>query len=78
ASGEANTQALLLPSFGLFDFGFRYAFTMGNMNASLNGRLNNAFDTEYVPDAFDAATLEEAKVYMGFGRTWTMSLRLKF
>lgn len=76
--GEENAQALLLPSFGLFDFGFRYGFNIGNLDASLIGRINNAFDTEYIPDAFDAATLQEANVYMGFGRTWTMSLRVKF
>ena len=83
APGESNAQALKLPAYGLFDFGFRYSFKMGNMNASLNGRMNNAFDTQYVPDAFDVKTnegqtLQDASVYMGFGRTWTMSLRLKF
>ena len=78
APGEENDQALKMPAFGLFDFGFLYKFSMGNLNASLNGRLNNAFDTQYVPDALDAASLQESRVYMGFGRTWTMSLRLKF
>ena len=78
APEEENDQALKMPAFGLFDFGFLYKFSMGNLNASLNGRLNNAFDTQYVPDALDAATLQESRVYMGFGRTWTMSLRLKF
>ena len=78
APGEGNDQALKLPAFGLFDFGFLYSFNIGNLNASLNVRINNAFDTQYVPDALDAASLDEAKVYMGFGRTWTMSLRVKF
>lgn len=83
ASGETNHQALLLPAFGLFDFGFRYGFTMGTLNASITGRVNNAFDTEYVPDALDVdvpggETLADARVYMGFGRTWTMGLRIKF
>lgn len=77
-AGESNAQALELPDYGLFDFGFRYGFMMGNMNASLTGRMNNAFDTEYVPDAFDAPSLDAARVYMGFGRTWTVGLRLKF
>ncbi len=77
-AGKDNPQALLLPSFGLFDFGFRYGFQMGNLNASINGRVNNAFDTEYVPDALDASSLADARVYMGFGRTWTMGLRIKF
>ncbi|MCF6352718.1 MAG: hypothetical protein L3J06_06890 [Cyclobacteriaceae bacterium] len=78
ASGETNVQALKLPAYGLFDFGFRYAFKLGNLDASLNGRMNNAFDTEYVPDAWDAADLASARVFMGFGRTWTMGLRVKF
>jgi outer membrane receptor for ferrienterochelin and colicin len=78
APGEENDQALKMPAFGLFDFGFLYKFSLGSLNASLNGRLNNAFDTQYVPDALDAATLQESRVYMGFGRTWTMSLRLNF
>ena len=66
------------PAFGLFDFGFRYGFKMGGLDASFNGRMNNAFDTEYVPDALDANSLSTARVYMGFGRTWTMGLRVKF
>ncbi len=77
-SGETNVQALKLPAYGLFDFGFRYGFKLGNLDASLNGRMNNAFDTEYVPDAWDAANLASARVFMGFGRTWTMGLRVKF
>jgi hypothetical protein len=83
APGETNAQALLLPAFGLFDFGFRYNFPLGNLNATLNGRLNNAFDTQYVPDALDVdqaagENLSNARVYFGFGRTWVMSLRLNF
>ncbi len=77
-AGETNVQALKLPAYGLFDFGFRYGFKLGNLDASLNGRMNNAFDTEYVPDAWDAADLASARVFMGFGRTWTMGLRVKF
>ncbi len=83
AAGEVNSQAILLPSFGLFDFGFRYNFPIGNMNANLNARVNNAFDTQYVPDALDVdaandETLADAYVYYGFGRTWTMSIRFMF
>jgi iron complex outermembrane receptor protein len=78
AEGETNPQALKLPAFGLFDFGFRYSFPVGNMNASLNARMNNAFDTQYIPDALDAPDLEVAKVYYGFGRTWTLGLRFRF
>lgn len=78
APGETNPQALEVPAFGLFDFGFRYSFPIGNMNASLNGRLNNAFDTQYVADALDSDSMQDARVYHGFGRTWTMTLRFKF
>ncbi len=77
-AGEENHQALKLPAFGLFDFGFRYGFQMGGLNATLNARMNNAFDTEYVPDALDDTSLSTARVYMGLGRTWTMGLRVKF
>ena len=76
--GETNPQALEVPAFGLVDVGFRYSFPIGNMNASLNGRLNNALDTQYIPDALDAPSLSTARVYHGFGRTWTMSLRFRF
>ena len=80
---EGNTQALQLPAFGLFDFGFVYRFPLGNLNATLNGRMYNAFDTQYVPDALDVdqsigENLSNARVYMGYGRTWTMGLRINF
>ena len=79
--GEAEDegrQALEMPDFGLFDFGFLYKFPIGGLKAMLNARVQNAFDTEYIPDALDAETMEEALVYYGFGRTWVIGIKFMF
>ena len=75
---DEGVQALEMPDFGLFDFGFLYNFPIGNLDAVLNGRLMNAFDTHYVADALDADTMQEALVYYGYGRTWMMGIKFKF
>ncbi|MFC2123687.1 TonB-dependent receptor [Bacteroidota bacterium] len=75
---DEGKQALEMPEFGLFDFGFLYKFPVGNLDAVLNARLQNAFDTEYIPDALDADRIEDALVYYGFGRTWVMGVKFMF
>ena len=68
-----------LPDFGLFDVGLRHTFDMGSFEATLNGKINNVFDTEYVSDANDVdGTSATALVYYGAGRTFSVGLKLNF
>ena len=68
-----------LPDFGLFDVGVRHTFEMGSFEAVLIGKVNNAFNTEYVSDANDLnGTASAAQVYFGPGRTYSVGLKVNF
>ncbi|NRD19086.1 carboxypeptidase-like regulatory domain-containing protein [Winogradskyella eckloniae] len=68
-----------LPDFGLFDVGLRHSFEMGPFDATLIGKVNNAFNTEYVSDANDLdGTSATAQVYYGPGRTYSVGLKVNF
>lgn len=68
-----------LPDFGLFDVGLRHSFEMGAFDATLVGKINNAFNTEYVSDANDIdGTASKAQVYFGPGRTYSVGLKVNF
>lgn len=68
-----------LPDFGLFDVGLRHSFALGTFDATLIGKVNNAFNTEYVSDANDLdGTASTAQVYFGPGRTYSVGLKVKF
>lgn len=68
-----------LPDFGLFDVGLRHSFAMGPFDATLIGKVNNAFNTEYVSDANDLdGTASTAQVYFGPGRTYSVGLKVNF
>ena len=68
-----------LPDFGLFDVGVRHSFEMGSFDAVLIGKVNNAFNTEYVSDANDLdGTANTAQVYFGSGRTYSVGLSVNF
>ena len=80
--GDANNRANSweLPAYGLFDLGFNHGFKIGDFNATLNGKLNNLFDVEYISDANDGLTsdYDTATVYYGAGRTFSLGLKIKF
>ena len=76
-----------LPNYHLIDLGFNHGFTIGGLNASLSGKMNNIFDVEYISDAFDATeningvevhNSTNAGVYYGAGRTFSLGLKVKF
>ncbi len=75
-----NMDAWELPAYNLFDLFLNYNFDLGNYKASLTGNINNVFDTEYISDARDGAThtWSDALVYYGWGRSWIISLKLRF
>ncbi|MCL5127013.1 TonB-dependent receptor [Algibacter sp. L4_22] len=75
--GEPGDDAWKLPDYGLFDAVVSHGFKFGPFDATLTGRINNVFDTEYVTDAFDG-TADTALVYFGTGRTFSIGAKLKF
>ena len=69
-----------LPAYGLLDASLRYNFKISNLNATFYANINNLFDTEYFSEADDGSdhTWESGEVYYGWGRTWTMGLKIRF
>ncbi|MCB0434499.1 MAG: TonB-dependent receptor [Flavobacteriaceae bacterium] len=80
ARGEEGPDAWKVPAYGLFDATVSHNFSFGPFDATLVGRLNNIFDTEYISDAFDGSNSDAytSRVYYGFGRTFTVGAKLKF
>ncbi|TYA70160.1 TonB-dependent receptor [Seonamhaeicola marinus] len=73
-------QPWKLPDFGIFDAVLKHDFKLGPFDTTLTGRVNNVFDTEYISDAQDGAgsTAQTALVYYGFGRTFSVGVKLNF
>lgn len=68
-----------VPDFGLFDVGLKHGFAIGSFDATLIGKVNNVFNTEYVSDANDIdGTALKAQVYYGAGRTYSVALKVNF
>jgi len=79
-SKDEGKDAWKMPSYHLIDLNIKYGFKMGKMDASLYTNLDNILNTEYVADANDGANHDAltSTVYYGFGRTWTIGLRVNF
>jgi len=69
-----------VPSYNIFDAALRHKFKFGEFDASIIGRVNNIFDTEYISDARDGATHTSttALVYYGSGRTFSVGAKINF
>jgi len=77
---SAGPQAWKLPNYSTFDMSIRHGFKIGDLDATLIGRMNNVFDTQYISDATDGdgSVSNTAKVWYGYGRTFNISAKLKF
>ncbi len=71
-----------IPSSYTFDVDASYAFKIGDkLNARLSGKVNNLFDQEYIQQATDGDkhNWESAyQVFYGFGRTYSLGLKVSF
>jgi outer membrane cobalamin receptor len=78
--GTPGPQAWKAPSYGTFDASIRYGFKLGEFDATVIGRMNNVFNTEYIADALDGAgsVSQTALVWFGYGRTFNVSAKIKF
>jgi Outer membrane receptor proteins, mostly Fe transport len=70
----------MIPSSSVFNLFLSYRFRIGNLNATLQGNVDNLFNTEYIADANDGLShdWDTAQVLYGFGRTWSLGLRIRF
>ena len=75
-----NPDSWKLPDYQLVDISVSYDFDISNMNAMFYAKFNNIFDIEYISEAEDGNdhTWESARVYYGWGRNWSMGLKLFF
>jgi hypothetical protein len=73
-------QPWMIPDAITCDLSANYRFKIGDYDASLVGNIFNLLDSEYISDANDGSdhTSKTAAVFYGFGRTWSVSLKLKF
>ena len=80
SSSDIGVDAWQTPTYTLADFSARYKFKLGKLNASVYGKVNNILDTEYIADATDGTNHDYATspVYYGFGRTWSIALKVRF
>lgn len=70
-----------MPSWSTFDVSAGYTFDFGKIRASLSGNVNNLFNQEYIADARDGSTHDwdsATRVLYGFGRTYSVRLKLNF
>ena len=80
ARGEVGPDAWKVPAFGLFDAAMRHNFKFGMFDAMLTGRINNIFNTTHITDAQDGSNSDAltSRVYYGFGRTFSVGMKLNF
>ena len=70
-----------IPSYSTFDLSAGYSFDFGKVRATLSGNVNNLFDQEYIADARDGGSHNwetATRVLYGFGRTYSVRLKLNF
>ncbi len=72
---ETPTDSYKVPSYGTVDASLRHSFNFGTFDTTLTARVNNLLDTEYIADAIDAS---DPLVFFGFGRTFSLSAKIKF
>jgi len=74
------SQPWQIPDAVTFDLFSSYHFKMGTLNATLIGNVDNLLDKEYITDATDGSNhdWETSPVFYGFGRTFSVSLKIKF
>lgn len=70
-----------MPAYGVLDANINYRFPISKtFGAMISGNVNNLLDKEYIADAEDGAKHDEesAKVFYGFGRTFSVNLKITF
>jgi len=75
-----NPDSWKLPDYQLIDASVTYDFDISDMNAMFYAKFNNIMDTEYISEAEDGNdhSWESARVYYGWGRNWSIGLKMFF
>jgi hypothetical protein len=76
----------MIPEFGTVDLNAHYNFKIGGLDAVLMGNINNLLDQEYIADAKDlkaadsdtSPAWENVAVMYGFGRTFSVAVKINF
>lgn len=74
----------MMPAAGIVDMFANYRFKIGGLNATLTGNINNLLDQERISDATDldptseSASWQKVAVMYDFGRTYSISLKVRF
>jgi outer membrane cobalamin receptor len=77
-------QPWRIPSAYTFDASISYRFKVAGLDATWYANCNNVLNEQYITDATDNGAKtgghgwKDATVFYGFGRTWSMSMRVKF
>ena len=73
-------QPWMIPDAITFDFSANYRFKISDYDASLVGNIDNLLDADYISDATDGSKhdYKTSSVFYGFGRTWSVSLKMRF
>ncbi len=77
---EKGVQSWKVPNYATFDVNMTYKFKVASLNTSLFANVYNLTDTEYISDANDGSlhNATDALVYYGFGRTYSVGMRIRF
>jgi outer membrane receptor protein involved in Fe transport len=77
---ENDGQAWKAPDYNTFDTTVRYSFDFGPFDTTLIGGVYNIFNTEYISDALDGSGHDAASalVWFGYGRTFSLSAKIRF
>jgi hypothetical protein len=77
---QTFSEPWMIPAAGTVDFHATYRIKIGDFNCTFNGVVDNLLDQEYIADATDGSdhTWKTAKVFYGFGRTWTVGVKVAF
>lgn len=73
-------QPWMIPAAGVFDLFANYQFKIGEHRATVFGNVSNLLNVSYIADGQTGGTntWETAQVYYGFGRVWSMGLKVSF
>jgi len=79
-SDASGVNAWQIPDAYILDCNLGYNFKIANLKSRISGNVNNVLDTEYISDATDGQdhNWQTSPVYYGFGRTYSIGLKINF
>lgn len=78
---KTYTTPWKIPSAGVMDMNMSYRFPLGKLWGTISANVNNVLDQVYITDALDNSSTHDwrdVSVFYGFGRTYSVRLRIGF